>query len=62
MPFDLFTRYSEEGDQPDLKAWAATTLPHLEHHLEMAKGRSNSPFLELIREVELALSLDLALL
>jgi putative membrane protein len=35
---DLFKRYSEEGDQPDLKAWAATTLSHLEYHLEMAKG------------------------
>ncbi|MCG7508401.1 DUF4142 domain-containing protein [Mesorhizobium retamae] len=35
---DLFKRYSEEGEQPDLKAWAGKTLPHLQHHLDMANG------------------------
>ncbi|WP_312366988.1 DUF4142 domain-containing protein [Ensifer sp.] len=35
---DLFTRYSEGGDNVDLKAWTAATLPALKHHLEMAKG------------------------
>lgn len=34
---DLFKRYSDEGDNPDLKAWAAKTRPALEHHLQMAK-------------------------
>jgi putative membrane protein len=34
---DLFKRYSEEGENADLKAWAATTRPALEHHLMMAK-------------------------
>lgn len=34
---DLFKRYGEEGDNADLKAWAAKTRPALEHHLMMAK-------------------------
>jgi putative membrane protein len=34
---DLFKRYGEEGENADLKAWAATTRPALEHHLMMAK-------------------------
>jgi putative membrane protein len=34
---DLFKRYGNEGENPDLKAWAAKTLPALEHHLMMAK-------------------------
>jgi putative membrane protein len=34
---DLFTRFGEEGEQADLKAWASTTLPHLKHHLEAAE-------------------------
>lgn len=34
---DLFKRYGEEGENADLKAWAAQTRPALEHHLEMAK-------------------------
>jgi putative membrane protein len=34
----LFARYAEGGDNPDLKAWAAETLPRLRHHLEMAKA------------------------
>ncbi|MCK8782114.1 DUF4142 domain-containing protein [Rhizobium sp. NTR19] len=34
---DLFTRYSKEGENADLKAWAAKTLPALEHHYKMAQ-------------------------
>lgn len=34
---DLFKRYGEEGENPELKAWAAKTHPALEHHLKMAQ-------------------------
>ena len=34
---DVFKRYASEGDNADLKAWAAKTLPALEHHLTMAE-------------------------
>jgi len=34
---DLFKRYGEGGENADLKTWAKSTLPALEHHLEMAK-------------------------
>lgn len=34
---DLFKRYAEGGDNPTLKAWAAKTLPALEHHYKMAQ-------------------------
>lgn len=34
---DVFKRYAEEGENPDLKAWAAKTVPNLEHHLKMAE-------------------------
>ncbi len=34
---DLFKRYAEEGENADLKAWAASTLPALEHHYKMAQ-------------------------
>jgi putative membrane protein len=33
----LFDRYSKGGDNAELKAWAAKTLPALQHHLQMAK-------------------------
>jgi putative membrane protein len=33
----LFEAYARDGDNPDLKAWAAKTLPHLKQHLAMAK-------------------------
>ncbi|RWX79132.1 DUF4142 domain-containing protein [Neorhizobium lilium] len=33
---DLFKRYGDEGENADLKAWAAQTRPALEHHLQMA--------------------------
>lgn len=34
---DLFQRYGDEGENDDLKAWAAKTRPALEHHLKMAE-------------------------
>jgi putative membrane protein len=34
----LFERYADGGENGELKAWAAKTLPHLKHHLEMAKA------------------------
>jgi putative membrane protein len=34
---DLFKRYGDGGDNADLKSWAATTRPALEHHLMMAQ-------------------------
>ncbi|NEW88326.1 DUF4142 domain-containing protein [Rhodopseudomonas sp. WA056] len=33
----LFERYAKGGDNDALKNWAGTTLPKLQHHLEMAK-------------------------
>jgi putative membrane protein len=36
----LFEQYARDGDNPDLKAWAAKTLPHLKEHLAMAKHLS----------------------
>lgn len=34
---DLFQRYSESGENPALKAWAAKILPALQHHLKAAE-------------------------
>ncbi|WFU12734.1 DUF4142 domain-containing protein (plasmid) [Rhizobium sp. CB3090] len=34
---DLFKRYGNKGQNADLKTWAATTRPALEHHLQMAQ-------------------------
>ena len=34
---DLFKRYADGGENADLKAWAAKTLPALEHHYKMAQ-------------------------
>jgi putative membrane protein len=34
----LFDRYAKGGDNPKLKDWAGNTLPHLQHHLEMAQS------------------------
>jgi putative membrane protein len=34
----LFERYAKGGDDPKLKDWAGRTLPHLQHHLEMAQA------------------------
>jgi putative membrane protein len=33
----LFDAYSKQGDNPDLKSWAAKTLPDLKEHLSMAQ-------------------------
>ena len=40
---NLFEQYSKDGDNPDLKAWVAKTLPHLKEHLDMAKRLSLVP-------------------
>jgi putative membrane protein len=34
----LFERYAKGGEDPKLKDWAGKTLPHLQHHLEMAQS------------------------
>jgi putative membrane protein len=34
----LFQRYGKGGDNAQLKSWAVTTLPALQHHLDMAQG------------------------
>ena len=34
---DLFTAYSQNGDQAELKQWAARTLPALQQHLQRAQ-------------------------
>lgn len=33
----LFEAYSKSGDNPELKSWAAKTLPSLKEHLSMAE-------------------------
>jgi putative membrane protein len=33
----LFEAYAKDGDNADLKKWAASTLPHLKQHLAMAQ-------------------------
>jgi putative membrane protein len=33
----LFEDYAKDGDNADLKKWAAATLPHLKQHLKMAQ-------------------------
>jgi len=38
----LFERYAKGGDNPKLKDWAGKTLPHLQHHLEMAQSLNNN--------------------
>jgi putative membrane protein len=34
---ELFNAYAKGGDDPELKKWAAKTLPNLERHLTMAQ-------------------------
>ena len=34
----LFERYGKGGDNAKLKDWASTTLPALQHHLDMAQN------------------------
>ena len=36
----LFERYTKSGNNADLKAFAAKTLPHLRDHLKMAEDLS----------------------
>jgi len=38
MDVSEFRRESQRGSDPDVKAWAAKTLPTLEHHLQMAES------------------------
>jgi putative membrane protein len=38
----LFERYAKGGDNAKLKDWAGKTLPHLQHHLEMAQALNNN--------------------
>jgi putative membrane protein len=33
-----FERYGKGGDNAKLKDWASTTLPTLQHHLDMAQS------------------------
>ena len=33
----LFEAYAQGGDNPQLKQWAAKTLPHLKQHMSMAE-------------------------
>jgi putative membrane protein len=35
---DLFMKEAEKGIDPDIKAWAGSTLPTLKEHLDMAKA------------------------
>jgi putative membrane protein len=34
----LFERYAKGGEDPKVKDWAGKTLPHLQHHLDMAQN------------------------
>ena len=38
----LFERCAKGGDNPELKPWAAKTLPTLKHHLEIAQNLNKS--------------------
>jgi putative membrane protein len=37
----LFQRYGQGGKNPNLKDWASTTVPYLQHHLKMAQDLYN---------------------
>jgi putative membrane protein len=39
----LFKKYAENGDEPDVKQFAAKTLPAIEHHLDEAKKLPSGP-------------------
>ncbi|MGA8435429.1 MAG: DUF4142 domain-containing protein, partial [Methyloceanibacter sp.] len=38
-----FKKYAEDGDDPDVKQFAAKTLPAIEHHLDEAKKLPSGP-------------------
>jgi putative membrane protein len=38
----LFERYAKGGENAKLKDWAGKTLPHLEHHLQMAEDMNKN--------------------
>jgi putative membrane protein len=38
---DKFEKEADKGKDPDLKAWAASKIPTLKHHLEMAEQRKD---------------------
>lgn len=40
---DLFKRYGDEGENAELKAWAASTRPQLEAHLKMVQELDDEP-------------------
>ncbi len=39
---DSFEKEADKGNDPDLKSWAANTLPGLKHHLEMAQAAKDA--------------------
>jgi putative membrane protein len=39
----LFAKEATSGDDPDIKKWAAKTLPTVKQHLALAKGALNKP-------------------
>jgi putative membrane protein len=39
----LFRRQSQQANDPDLKAWAAKTLPTLQEHLRLARAITGKP-------------------
>jgi len=41
MAIDLFQSQAKNGKDKDLSNWAEKTLPHLKHHLEMARKLSD---------------------
>lgn len=40
---DLFKRYGDEGENAELKTWAAKTRPNLEAHLKIVQELDNEP-------------------
>ena len=38
----LFERYAKSGENAKLKNWAGTTLPALQHHLDMAEAMNKN--------------------
>jgi putative membrane protein len=40
---DLFKKYADRGDDPDVKQFAEKTLPTIQHHLDEAKKLPSGP-------------------